>query len=129
MPDNFQGYEVVSSTKNFLVTCESDFLARNQALAISYICEPDLTRLEQLFSTEFQAGKTIEHGVWVNVLKSDPARTWNGVNYGYETKQSSRIVVGRGFLPPAFPPPGTPPDPPLDAGPNLNRAVMEFPQR
>ena len=129
MPDNFQGYEIVSSTNTFLVTCEDDFLARNQALAISYICEPDLTRLEQLFSTEFQAGKTIDHGVWVNVLKLDPGRTWNGVNYGYETRQSSRIIVGRAFVPPAPPPPGTPPDPPLDAGPNFNRAVMEFPQR
>jgi hypothetical protein len=129
MPNSFQGYEIVSSTNNFLVTCEDDFFARNQALAISYICESDLTRLEPLFSTEFQAAKTIDHGVWVNILKADPGRTWNGVNYGYETEQSSRIVVGRNFQPPEPAPPSTPADPPLDAGPNLNRAVMEFPQR
>lgn len=63
MPDNFQGYEIVSSTKNFLVTYEDDFLALNEELAISYIHQPDLTRLEQLFSTEFQAVKTVDHGV------------------------------------------------------------------
>jgi hypothetical protein len=128
MPDTFQGYEVVASTPNFLITCENDVVARNQALSISYICESDLKRLEELFSTEFQYGKTIDHGVWVNVLKDDPVRTWNGLNHGYETNQSSRIVVGHAFTPPS-PTPTFVSDPPLDPGPNSNRAVMEFPQR
>lgn len=131
MPGTFAGYEIVASTKNFLITCADDFVARNQALAISYCCEADLTRLQQLFSTTFQVGETIDHGVWVNVLKDDdPNRTFNGFNYGYETEESSRIVIGRAFTPPPPPPPPLlPPDPPFDPGPNLNQAVLEFPQR
>ena len=37
MPGTFVGYEIVASTKNFLITCENDVVARNQATAISYI--------------------------------------------------------------------------------------------
>ena len=129
MPGTFAGYEIVASTRNFLITCENDVVARNQATAISYICESDLTTLQNLFSTEFQYDKTIDHGVWVNVLKDDPARTWNGQNHGYETEQSSRIIIGRAFTPPPPPPPSFVNDPPLDPGPNYARAVMEFPQR
>jgi hypothetical protein len=129
MPGTFVGYEIVASTKNFLITCEDDVVARNQATAIGYICESDLTLLQDLFSTEFQYDKTIDHGVWVNVLKDDPTRTWNGQNYGYETEESSRIIIGRAFTPPPPPPPSFVTDPPPDPGLNYNRAVIEFPQR
>lgn len=129
MAGTFAGYEIVASTKNFLITCEDDVVARNQATAIGYICESDLNILQDLFSTEFQYDKTIDHSVWVNVLKDDPARNWNGQNYGYETKQSSRIIIGRSFTPPPPPPPAFVTDPPPDPGPNYARAVIEFPQR
>jgi hypothetical protein len=129
MAGTFAGYEIVASTKNFLVTCEDDVVARNQAIAVGNICEWDLNILQDLFSTEFQYDKTIDHGVWVNVLKDDPSRTWNGVNYGYETQESSRIVIGRAFTPPPPSPPMFALDPPLDPGPNYAQAVIEFPQR
>src|SRR5258707_15083511 len=105
MAGTFAGYEIVASKKNFLITCEDDVVARNQATAVSYICESDLTLLQDLFSTKFQYDKTIDHTVWVNVLKDDPARTWNGLNYGYETEQSSRIAIGRAVCPAPPPPP------------------------
>jgi hypothetical protein len=129
MPGTFAGYEIVASTKNFLITCEDDVVARNQATAIGYICESDLNTLQDLFSTEFQYDKTIDHTVWVNVLKDDPSRTWNGQNHGYETEESSRIIIGKSFTPPPPPPPTFVTDPPADSGPNYARAVMEFPQR
>ncbi|HWW97448.1 MAG TPA: hypothetical protein VNY74_07115 [Edaphobacter sp.] len=129
MAGTFAGYEIVASTKNFLITCEDDVVARNQATAIGYICESDLDTLQDLFSTEFQYDKTIDHGVWVNVLKDDPARTWNGQNHGYETEESSRIIIGRAFTPPPPPPPTFVTDPPAVPGPNYARAVIEFPQR
>jgi hypothetical protein len=129
MAGTFAGYEIVASPKNFLITCEDDVVARNQATAISYICESDLTLLQDLFSTEFQYDKTIDHGVWVNVLKPDATRGWNGRNFGYETEESSRILIGTAFTPPPPPPPSFVTDPPPDPGPNYNRAVLEFPQR
>jgi hypothetical protein len=129
MAGTFAGYEIVASTKNFLVTCEDDVVARNQATAIGYICESDLNTLQDLFSTEFQYDKTIDHTVWVNVLKDDPTRSWNGQNHGYETEESSRIIIGRSFTPPPPSPPTFVTDPPADPGPNYARAVIEFPQR
>src|SRR5262249_4874243 len=82
MPAFFAGYEIVAQTKNFLVTCEDDADARVRAQNIGYTCEADLARLNDLFSTNFEAGKTSPHGIWVVVLKHDPTSGANGSNYG-----------------------------------------------
>ncbi len=129
MPDYFAGYEIVARTKNFLVTCEDDADARVRAQYIGYVCEADLARLNDLFSTNFEAGKSSPHSVWVVVLKDDPTSSANGWNYGYETEESSQIWIRRGFVPPPPAPPSLiPPDPPPLPGPNLNNAIMEFPR-
>ena len=129
MPSYFSGYEIVAQTKNFLVTCEDDSGARQRAQAIGFCCEADLARLNQLFSTNFEAGKSSPHTVWVVVLKDDPTATANGWNYGYETEESSQIWIRRAFTPPPPSPPSLfPPDPPPLSGPNLNAAVTEFPR-
>src|SRR3984893_16289573 len=129
MPDYFAGYEIVANTKNFLVTCEDDFGARQRAQYIGATCEYDLSRLNDLFSTNFEAGKSSPHGVWVIVLKDVPASNSNGWNYGYETEESSRIFIQRAFNPPTPPPPPIiPPDPAPLPGPHLNAAVIEFPR-
>ena len=129
MPDYFSGYEIVAQTKNFLVTCEDDAGARQRAQYIGFTCEADLARLNNLFSTNFVAGGSSQHGVWVAVLKDDPAATYNGMNHGYETEESSQIWIRRGFTPPPPPPPSLfPQDPPPLSGPNLNVAINEFPR-
>ena len=129
MPSYFAGYEIVAQTKNFLVTCEDDTDARQRALNIGGSCESDLEQLNDLFSTNFETGNTSPHTIWVNVLKDDPTSNSNGWNYGYETDESSRIVIQRTFTPPPPSPPTIiPPDPPPLAGPNLNNAVIEFPR-
>lgn len=129
MTDYFAGYEIVAQTPNFLVTCEDDVGARLRAQYISSSCEEDLARLNDLFSTNFQAGKTSPHTIWVVVLKDDPTSGKNGWNYGYETEESSRIVIARAFTPP---PPSPPllkqPDPLPLPGPDLNSAIREFPR-
>ncbi len=129
MPSYFSGYEIVASTKNFLVTCEDDSGARQRAQYIAATCEYDLSRLNDLFSTNFEAGNTSPHSIWVVVLKDNPASTFNGVNHGYETEESSQIWIARAFTPPPPPPPPPiPPDPAPLPGPNLNAAVIEFPR-
>ena len=129
MPNYFAGYEIVAQTKNFLVTCEDDADARVRAQNVGYTCEADLARLNDLFSTNFEAGKSSPHSVWVVVLKDDPTSGANGWNYGYETDESSQIWIRRGFSPPPPPPPSVfPPDPAPLPGPNLNGAVIEFPR-
>ena len=129
MPDYFAGYEIVANTRNFLVTCEDDSGARQRAQYIAGTCEYDLLRLNDLFSTNFEAGKSSPHSVWVIVLKDNPASTANGTNHGYKTEESSQIWIQRGFNPPPPPPPPIiPPDPPPLAGPDLNAAAIEFPR-
>ena len=129
MTDYFAGYEIVAQTKNFMVTCEDDTDARQRAMNIAGICESDLAQLNDLFSTNFEVGKTSPHTIWVIVLKDDPTSNSNGWNYGYETDESSRIVIQRTFTPPPPAPPSIiPPDPPPLTGPNLNNAVVEFPR-
>ena len=60
-----------------------------------------LARLNDLFSTNFEAGSTSPHATWVVVLKDDPTSKSNGWNYGYETEESSQIWIRRSFsLPP-----------------------------
>ena len=129
MPSYFAGYEIVTSTRNFLVTCEDDPDARVRAQQIGSSCEADLARLNDLFSTNFETGNTSPHTIWVVVLKHDPSSNANGWNYGYESDESSRIYIRRGFVPPPPPPPPIiPPDPPPLAGTNLNWAMVEFPR-
>ncbi len=129
MPGYFSGYEIVAETTNFLVTCENDPGARQRAQSIAAVCETDLFRLNQLFSTNFAAGMSSPHSIWVVVLKDDPSATANGWNYGYETEESSQIWIRRAFTPPPPPPPSLfPPDPPPLSGPDLNAAVVEFPR-
>lgn len=129
MVSYFSGYEIVAQTKNFLVTCEDDAGARQRAQSIGTTCEADLARLNQLFSTSFEAGKSSPHGIWVVVLKDDPTSTSNGWNYGYETEESSQIWIRRAFTPPPPSPPSLfPPDPPPLSGADLNAAVVEFPR-
>ena len=129
MPDFFAGYEIIAQTKNFLVTSESDPGARQRATWIGQVCEADLARLNDLFSTNFEAGNTSPHTIWVIVLADDPTSNANGFNYGYETAESSRIFIRRAFTPPPPPPPPLiPPDPRPLAGPNLNLAIIEFPR-
>src|SRR5260370_34448349 len=129
MPNYFAGYEIVAQTKNFLVTCEDDSGARQRAQSIGYTCEADLARLNQLFSTNFEAGQSSPHGIWVVVLKDDPTATYNGMNHGYETEESSQIWIRRAFIPPPPPPPSLfPQDPPPLTGPDLNAAIIAFPQ-
>ena len=131
MPDYFAGYEIISGgqTKNFLVTCEADPGARQRALYIAETCEADLATLNDLFSCNFEAGNTSPHSIWVIVLADNPTSNANGWNYGYETKQSSRIYIQRAFTPPPpSPPPLIPPDPLPLTGPNLNLAIIEFPR-
>jgi hypothetical protein len=129
MPDYFAGYEIVAQTKNFLITCEDDPGARQRAQNIGYVCEADLSRLNQLFSANFEAENTSPHSIWVVVLKDDPTATANGWNFGYETEESSQIWIRRGFTPPPPAPPSLiPPDPPPPTGPDLNAAVIEFPR-
>jgi len=129
MPDYFAGYEIVAQTKNFLVTCEDDVGARQRAQYIGYVCEADLARLNALFSTNFETGKTSPHTIWVVALKDDPTSNANGWNYGYETEESSQIWIRRGFAPPPPAPPSLiPADPPPLTGPDLNAAIIEFPR-
>jgi hypothetical protein len=129
MTDYFAGYEIIASTKNFLVTSESDPGARQRALYIGGVCDSDLAQLNDLFSTHFEAGTSSPHTIWVNVLQDDPTSPSNGWNYGYETDESSRIVIRRAFTPPPPSPPSLfPPDPPPLTGPNLNNAIIEFPR-
>ncbi|MFK4719379.1 hypothetical protein ABIE89_000479 [Bradyrhizobium niftali] len=129
MPGFFSGYEIVAETKNFLVTCEDDPGARQRAQSIGATCEADLFRLNQLFSTNFAAGMSSPHSIWVVVLKDDPSATANGWNYGYEAEESSQIWIRRAFTAPPPPPPSLfPPDPPPLSGPDLNAAVIEFPR-
>jgi hypothetical protein len=129
MTEYFAGFEVVARTPNFILTCEDDVGARLRAQCISNTCEEDLARLNDLFSTNFQAGKTSPNTIWVVVLKDDPTAEENGWNYGYETDNSSRIGIARAFTPP---PPSPPllfqPDPLPLPGPDLNSAIMEFPR-
>jgi len=126
MPNYFGQFEIVAETKNFIVTCDGDAEARVRAQNVAGVCESDLRLLNDLFSTNFEAGNTSDHTIWVNVLKHDPATTSNGFNYGYETEESSRIVLPRAFLPPPTPPP--PADPPPVTPPNFINAVIEFPR-
>jgi hypothetical protein len=129
MPETFAGYEVVARTKNFLVTCADDADARVRASNIAFTCEDDLARLNELFSTNFEAGKTSPYTIWVVVLKDDPTSQLNGWNYGYETDESSQIWISRGFVPPPPAPPSLiPPDPPPLSGPDLDDAIVEFPR-
>jgi hypothetical protein len=128
MTDYFAGYEIVANTTNFLVTCEDDAGARLRAQSIGDICEADLARLNDLFSTNFEAGKTSPHGIWVVVLKDDPTSKYNGWNYGYKT-EGSQIWIRRAFTPPPPPPPSLFPQDPLPLpGSNLNAAIAEFPR-
>jgi len=63
------------------------------------------------------------------VLKDDPTATYNGMNHGYETEESSQIWIRRAFIPPPPPPPSLfPQDPPPLTGPDLNAAIIAFPQ-
>ena len=126
MPNYFGQFEIVAQTKNFMVTCDGDAEARVRAQNVAGVCESDLRSLNDLFSTNFEAGNTSDHTIWVNVLKNDPTTNFNGFNYGYETDESSRIVLPRAFLPP--PPPPPPADPPLVTPPNFINAVIEFPR-
>ncbi len=90
------------------------------------VCESDLRSLNDLFSTNFEAGNTAEHSIIVHVSKDDPKTTFNGLNYGYETDESSRIYLPRAFVPP---PPAPPPaDPPPVTPPNFVTATIEFPR-
>ena len=127
MPSYFGQYEIVAQTKNFLVSCVGDVEARQRAQYVAAICEYDLSRLNDLFSTNYEAGNTAEHGIWVNVLKDVQGTSSNGWNYGYETNQSSRIVLQRAFIPP--PPTPPPADPPPVTPPNYVAAVAEFPRQ
>src|ERR1043166_5575934 len=105
MPSYFAGYEIVAQTKNFLITCEDDPDARSRAQNVAGSCESDLARLNDLFSTNFETGKTSPHSIWVVLLKDDPTSNANGWNYGYETNESSQIWIRRGFVPPPPVPP------------------------
>lgn len=128
MTDYFAGYEIIAQTKNFLVTSEADPGARQRAGYIAQSCENDLARLNDLFSTNFEAGNTSPHPIWVIVLVDDPSANFNGLNYGYETKESSRIYIRRAFVPPPPQPPSPfPPDPLPLPGPDLNEAIIQFP--
>jgi len=126
MPAYFGQFEIVAQTPNFIVTCVDDAEARARAQNVAVTCEADLVRLNDLFSTNFEAGNTSPHGIWVNVLKDLPSSGSNGWNYGYETSRSSRIVLQRAFVPPLPSPP--PADPPATPPPNFNAAVIEFPR-
>jgi hypothetical protein len=126
MPSYFDGYEIVAETKNFLVTCDNDPEARFRAQNVGYVCEADLASLNDLFSTNFEAGNTSDYTIWVHALTDQQSASANGWNYGYETDESSRILLQRAFIPPAPQPP--PPDPPLVPPPNLGNAVIEFPR-
>ncbi len=129
MPGYYLGYEIVANTKNFLVTCEDDPGARQRAQYIGSTCESDLARLNDLFSTNFEAGQSSPYGIWVAVLKDNPSSGANGTNHGYDTEQSSQIWIVRGYTPPPPPPPpAAPPDPAPLPAPDLNYAVMEFPR-
>ena len=100
MPDYFAGYEIVAQTKNFLITCDSAPEARVRAQNVAGVCEDDLAKLNDLFSTNFETGVTSDHTVWVNALNNAPAAPLKGWNYGYETGESSQIVLQRAFTPP-----------------------------
>lgn len=126
MPAYFGNFEIVSQTPNFIVTCDGDADARLRAQNVAAICEHDLRILNDLFSTNFEAGNTSDHGIWVNVLADNPGSNANGFNYGYETDESSRIVLLRGFTPP--PPGPAPADPPAVTPPNFLDAMLEFPR-
>ena len=108
MPDYFAGFEIVARTKNFMVTCHNDAEARQRAQSVGGACETDLARLNDLFGCNFEAGNTSDHAIWVHVLQDDQLSTANGWNHGYETSQSSRILLQRAFLAPAPSPPPWP---------------------
>jgi hypothetical protein len=126
MPSYFDGYEIVGQTKNFLVTCDNNSEARFRAQNVAAVCEGDLAKLNDLFSTNFEAGNTSDHTIWVHALTDQQSAAANGWNYGYETDESSRILLQRAFIPP--PPTPPPPDPPITAPPNYGVAVVEFPR-
>jgi hypothetical protein len=126
MPNYFGQFEIVTQTKNFIVTCVDDAEARLRAQNVGAVCESDLKRLNDLFSTNFEAGNTSDHTIWVNCLKNLPSSGANGWNYGYERDQSSRILLQTAFIPP--PPTPPPADPPAVTPPNYVAAVVAFPQ-
>jgi len=126
MPDYFAGKEIVAQTKNFLVTCDDNSEARFRAQNVAGVCEGDLASLNDLFSTNFEVGKTSDHTIWVHALTDQQAASANGWNYGYETEESSLILLQRALVPP--PPTPPPPDPPIVPPPNYGAAVIEFPR-
>src|SRR5437870_12317657 len=111
MPNYFGQFEIVAETKNFIVTCDGHAEARVRAQNVAGVCESDLRVLNDLFSTNFEAGNTSDHTISVNVMKHDPTTPSNGFNSSYETEQSSLIVLPRAFLPPHTPPPTAEPPP------------------
>jgi len=126
MTQYFDGFEVVSESKNFIITCVDDPAARQRAQDVSYTCEADLTRLEQIFSTNFQTGESHDYTTWVHVVTPLPGATANGMNYGYARDQSSRMIIMGAYTPQAGPP--FPPDPPLPAL-DVNRILHDFARR
>ena len=64
MPNYFGQFEIVAETKNFIVTCDGDAEARVRAQNVAGVCESDLRLLNDLFSTNFEAGNTSDHTIW-----------------------------------------------------------------
>lgn len=93
--DYFAGFPIAGETKEFLVTFagETDLDALARAQAILLTCERDLDQLQAWFRTDFRAGSP--YGIWVHVNSAGGG----GLNFGYDSGQSSRIVVSGTFAP------------------------------
>lgn len=93
--DYFAGFPIAGETKEFLVTfaSESDLDALARAQAILLTCERDLDQLQTWFRTDFRAGSP--NGIWVHVNSAGGG----GSNFGYESDESSRIIVSSVFSP------------------------------
>lgn len=112
--DYFAGFPIAGETKEFLVTfaSESDLDALAYAQAILLTCERDLDQLQAWFRTDYRAGSP--HGIWVHVDSAGGG----GMNFGYESDESSRIVVSGTFT--------RSPPVPNQAGIRDERACMIF---
>jgi hypothetical protein len=93
--DYFVGFPIAGATEEFLVTfaSETDLDALARAQAILPTCERDLDQLQAWFKTDYRAGSP--YGIWVHVNSTGGG----GTNSGYESDESSRIVVSSTFAP------------------------------
>jgi len=97
MADRFLDFPIALTTPHFLITyaSDADVDAQARAQAIGATCENDLKALEGWFACSYDNSP---HGIWVHVA---PGTHLGGAsNFGYESDQSSRVIVRGTYAPP-----------------------------